>query len=120
MAAVAVLLILGLVAVFSATSPMGAPMRYMTKQLAAVSVGLVGLFLLSSLNYQLFRSHPGIVYVMTVLILIAVLLMGRKIHGARSWIALGPLSFEPVEFAKIGFILVLAGILDRSEREMSS
>ena len=46
--------------------------------------------------------------------------MGRKIHGARSWIALGPLSFEPVEFAKLGFILVLVGSLVRSEREMSS
>jgi len=120
MAAVAALLIVGLVAVFSATSPMGAPMRYMTKQLVAVGVGLVGLFLLSSLNYQLFRSHPGVVYLSTVLLLIAVLLVGRKIHGARSWIALGPLSFEPVEFAKIGFILVLAGILDRSERDISS
>jgi len=120
MMAVSALLVIGLVAVFSAVSPTGAPMRYMAKQLCAVGLGVLGLFLLSSLNYQLFRSHPGILYVLTTVLLMAVLVLGRKIHGARSWIVLGPVSFEPVEIAKIGFILVLAGILDRPERELSS
>src|SRR5438132_1678537 len=120
MMAVGTLVVIGLVAVFSAVSPSGSPMRYMIKQLSAVGIGVAALFLLSSLNYQLFRSHPGVVYGITVILLLAVLVLGRKIHGARSWIVMGPISFEPVEVAKIGFILVLAGILDRSEREMSS
>lgn len=120
MMAVGTLMTIGLISVFSAVSPMGSPLRYILKQLVAVGVGMAGLFLLSSLNYQLFRSHPGLLYTLTVLALLAVLIVGKKIHGAKSWIVFGPLSFEPVELAKIGFILVLASALDRPERELTS
>src|SRR5690349_17799610 len=113
MMAVGVLLGIGLVAVLSATSPMGNPTRYMIKQLSAVGVGLIGLVLVTSLNYQIFRSHPGVLYTLTVGLLGIVLVIGRRIHGAKSWIVFGPLSFEPVEFARIGFIVALAAILDR-------
>ncbi len=41
-----------------------------------------------------------------------------RIHGAKSWIVLGPLSFEPVEIARIGFIVVIAALLDHPEREI--
>ncbi|MFA5974988.1 MAG: FtsW/RodA/SpoVE family cell cycle protein [Elusimicrobiota bacterium] len=118
MAAVGALLAIGLVVVLSATSPMGNPARYMIKQLTAVSVGMIGLVLLTSLNYQIFRSHPWILYALTLVALLSVLLVGRRIHGAKSWIVFGPVSVEPVEFARIGFILVLAAILDQPEREM--
>ena len=66
MLAVIGLLTIGLVAVLSAVSPMGAPTRYIIKQVSAITIGLVGLFLLSGLNYQLFRSHPGVLYVLTL------------------------------------------------------
>ncbi len=120
MLAVGALLTIGLVSVFSAVSPMGTPGRYMIKQIVAITIGLVGLVALSGLNYQLFRSHPGVLYATTLVGLIAVLIIGKRIHGAKSWIALGPLSFEPVELARIGFILVLAAVLDRPEREVVS
>lgn len=120
MAAVGLLLGVGLVAVLSATSPMGNPARYMIKQLSAVGIGMACLLLMSGLNYQLFRSYPGVLYTLTAGILMAVLVVGRRIHGAKSWIVFGPVSFEPVEFARIGFIVVLAALLDRPERDMRS
>lgn len=120
MAAVGVLLTIGFLAVFSATSPSGSPMRYITKQSIALCIGLVMLFAISSLNYQLFRSHPGVLYALTLILLASVLILGKRIHGAKSWIVLGPVSFEPVELARIGFIVVIAALLDRPEREMTS
>ena len=120
MLAVGALLSIGLVAVYSAVSPMGTPMHFMFKQIGAIMIGLLGLFLLSSLNYQLFRGHPGVLYVLSLMLLVLVLVVGRKIHGAKSWIVMGPISFEPVEIARIGFILVVAALLDRAEREVSS
>jgi rod shape determining protein RodA len=118
MGAVGLLLCIGLVAVISAVSPMGQPTRFIVKQVAAMGVGLIVLVAMSGLNYQLFRSHPGILYTGTLMLLALVLVVGRRIHGAKSWIALGPLSFEPVEISRIGFILVLAALLDRPEREL--
>jgi len=120
MAAVGVLICIGMIAVISAVSPMGQPTRYIIKQAAAIGVGLLLFFAMSSVNYQLFRSHPGVLYGMTVALLALVLVIGKRIHGAKSWIAFGPLSFEPVEISRIGFILVLAALLDRPEREIST
>jgi rod shape determining protein RodA len=120
MMAVIVLVMIGMIAVYSAVSPMGVPLKYLFKQLTAIALGSLVLFVLSSLNYQLFRSHPGVLYLLTLLALLAVLVIGRRIHGAKSWIVFGPMSFEPVEFAKIGFILVLASLLDRPQVDLSS
>ena len=118
MAAMATLIILGLIAVFSAVNPSGASARYMFKQLMAIGLGVTAIFVLSSLNYQIFRAYPMVIYVLTLIVLIGVLVVGKRIHGAKSWIILGPLSMEPVEFARIGFIMVVAAILDHPEKEM--
>src|SRR5689334_9944848 len=115
MAAMATLLAMGLVAVFSAVNPSGASMRFMLKQLMAISIGAIAIFVLSSLNYQIFRAYPSVIYGFTVVVLAAVLLIGKRIHGAKSWIILGPLSIEPVEIARIGFIVVVAALLDHPE-----
>jgi rod shape determining protein RodA len=120
MMAVGVLVAVGMVAVYSAVTPMGYPMRFVLKQSIAIVLGVLVFFLLSSVNYQLFRSHPGIIYGLTILALLAVLIIGRRIHGAKSWIVMGPLSFEPVEFAKLGYILVTAAVLDRPDVERNS
>ena len=94
--------------------------RYIVKQMIAVGVGLLGFFILSSLNYQLFRNYPSVLYILTTLALALVLIIGKRINGAKSWIVLGPLSIEPVEFARIGFVVVAASLLDRSENELGS
>jgi rod shape determining protein RodA len=120
MAAVLVLLAIGVITVTSAVSPMGNPTRFIVKQIIAIGIGSIFLFLASSINYQLFRSHPGIVYGVTVFLLTIVLIVGKRINGAKAWIVMGPVSFEPLELARIGFILVLAALLDRPEREITS
>lgn len=120
MMAVATLLTLGVIAVCSAVSPMGVPARFIVKQLTAIGLGCAGLFIVTGLNYQLYRSHPAFLYGATVILLVAVLLFGKEIHGSKSWLAFGPLLFEPTEITCVGFILVLAALLDRPERELSS
>jgi len=120
MAAIGILVAIGLVAVFSAVNPSGASVRFMMKQLMAIGIGVFFIFILSSLNYQIFRAYPWVIYAFTVLALVAVLVVGHRIHGAKSWIVFGPLSIEPVEIARIGFIVAIAGLLDQPEREMNS
>ncbi len=119
-ASVCVLLGVGLLAVTSAVMPKGNAASYIIKQLAAVGVGFFAMTIFTSLNYQIFRPMLRIIYVLSVILLMAVLVIGHRIHGAKSWIVLGPISIEPVEIARIGFVLVLAGILDRPEKEISS
>ncbi len=48
-----------------------------------------------------------------VLLLALNLVLGREINGARNWIALGPLSFQPSELVKLCFLYVGASTMDR-------
>ena len=81
------------------------------KQLIFVICGLFLILFFAFLDYRIFRNHPFfllILYFFSILLLAGVLFFGSKIRGATSWFKFGPLSFEPVEFAKLIIILILA------------
>jgi len=59
---------------------------------------------------RLFRLAPWL-YLLSVVLLLAVLLVGREINGARAWFVFGPLRFQPSEFAKLALALMLARVL---------
>ncbi len=60
-------------------------------------------------KFLAFFTYP--IYAFLLLLLIAVLVFGREIHGSTSWFELGSFHFQPAEFAKIGTSMVLAKYL---------
>jgi rod shape determining protein RodA len=56
-------------------------------------------------------------FLFTLVLLIFILLVGPRIGGARRWLVMGPIHFQPSELAKVTFILVTANILGRSAEE---
>lgn len=118
LASLAFLSVISLLAISSAAVPLGSPGRYLAKQLLGLGVGAVGLGILTALNYQIFRAHPGVVYGLSLLLLGAVLVIGTRIHGSKSWLAFGSFFFQPVELAKLAFILFLGALLDRRQEEI--
>jgi cell division protein FtsI/penicillin-binding protein 2/cell division protein FtsW (lipid II flippase) len=59
----------------------------------------------------------GAAYVSSVLLLGAVLVLGITANGATRWIGIGPVTFQPSELAKLGLLLVLAGVLGSGRPE---
>jgi rod shape determining protein RodA len=57
-------------------------------------------------------------YACMMLVLVLVLVVGAVRYGARRWIDLGPIQFQPSEFAKLAFILALAHYLSRPPEEL--
>ena len=81
------------------------------RQLSWVGVGLVAMLVMVSVDYRhLVRAAPAF-YVMGVALLLTVFILGRTISGARRWIHLGPITFQPSELFKLVFVLVLAWAL---------
>lgn len=78
------------------------------RQLAAFSIGLVLLAVLAGINYRRIRAYAPPIALFAVLLLIGVLLFGSTIRGTRGWFVVFGQSFQPVEFAKLAFIVVLA------------
>lgn len=99
--------LIGLVTLYSAAPSRGVWLQQMLAFPIALSVGL--LVQLFSRRQVLSWAFP--LYAVSLVLLVLVLLVGREINGAKAWFNLGPLSFQPLELAKIGLILVLAKVL---------
>jgi rod shape determining protein RodA len=90
------------------------------RQISWVGIGLVALLVVTSLDYRsLVRAAP-VLYVGGLGLLLAVLVLGRSVSGARRWIHLGPLTFQPSELFKLIFILTLAWVLTFRRDELLS
>ena len=59
-------------------------------------------------DYRLFQRAAWVAYGFVVLLLVVVLVKGRVVMGARRWITVGPVNFQPSELAKLAVILGLA------------
>lgn len=83
------------------------------KQLVWIGLSLffIGIILLTDSKFYV--EFAGIFYVFTLFLLIAVLLFGKEINGAKSWFELGPIRFQPAELTKVATNLALARILSR-------
>ncbi|GIW37630.1 MAG: rod shape-determining protein RodA [Meiothermus sp.] len=99
--------LVGLVTLYSAAPSRGVWLQQLIAFPIALSVGL--LIQLFSRRQVLSWAFP--LYSVSVAMLVLVLLVGREINGAKAWFDLGPVSFQPLEIAKIGLILVLARVL---------
>lgn len=99
--------LIGLVTLYSAAPSRGVWLQQLIAFPIALSVGL--LIQLFSCRQVLSWAFP--LYAVSVVMLVLVLLAGREINGAKAWFDLGLISFQPLEIAKIGLILVLARVL---------
>jgi len=84
-----------------------------------VVIGLVGMLVLAAIDYEWLGRGSHLIYVGSIALLIAVLLIGREIHGARSWIVLpGGKTLQPAEFVKLGVILPVAWLASRQSMHL--
>ena len=108
---VILLVFIGLAAIYSVDLSRGQAFIYFRKQLLWVGIGLLLLLIAGFTQYTFFRSYAKLFYLVSIVLLIAVYFFGANIRGSRSWFTLGNFSFQPLEAAKAGVILMLAYIV---------
>ncbi|MGA3136013.1 MAG: rod shape-determining protein RodA [Terracidiphilus sp.] len=79
-----------------------------TKQLFWIAGGLAAMFLFSKIDYHRLLDWIPWVYGASLLALVAVKLVGHKVLGAKRWISIGPVHFQPSEWVKLILILIVA------------
>ncbi|PWU18238.1 MAG: putative lipid II flippase FtsW [Candidatus Rokuibacteriota bacterium] len=100
----------GLVMVYSATSAPaavggGQPMRFLIRQAMYAALGLAALLVLSRIDFRRLKSLAPSLVIVSLVLLAAVLVLGLRVNGARRWINVGPLAFQPSELAKISLCI---------------
>ena len=121
----AVLTMLGLVMVLSATSISQfhkghSPWRLFNRQLMWAVLGFISLGIVMKIPTRRWRNLivPGYLASCGLMLLPFVPGIGSRVNQASSWVALGPISFQPSEFLKLGLLLVTADLLARRRNEM--
>src|SRR5438093_397881 len=104
------LAIFGVLAIYSATSTRtdSYAADFWRKQANWVAVGVFAFMITSLIDYRWVRWGALPMYLAGIVFLILTKFMGTKVYGARSWLHLGPLNFQPAQLAVIAGIMVLA------------
>jgi rod shape determining protein RodA len=94
---------------------------FQTKQMYWLTGGLILMFLMSLIDYQALLESVHWLYIGSILSLIAVAVVGKRVLGARRWIGLpGGQHFQPSEWIKLVLILALAKFFsDMAGREVT-
>ncbi len=100
---------LGIFIIYSVTAGgAGARFPIYLKQAIWVGVGSLAFLVASRIDYHKLARWSYLLYGLALLLLLVVLFSGKSSRGAQRWMSLGPIAFQPSEFAKIPIILVLS------------
>ena len=91
---------------------------YLKKQLFATILGTVLMLIVANIDYHVWEPLAGIGYLVAIGLSVAVIFIGDEYNGSKRWLSLGPLSFQPSEYAKVALILFLACIVTKNVKEM--
>lgn len=125
-AAVTLLLIVGLIMVFSASSMVadinfGSLTHFFRKQILWGAIAFMMMLIFSRINYHKLKENykPSILILISIGLLIGLFFLGIKINGARRWYNLGLMNFQPSEFVRIAVIIYFAHVLSSAQKDLS-
>jgi rod shape determining protein RodA len=112
------LLAIGLMNLVSATRSIeSGPYSLLLKQMVALCVGIAALFLVLSYDYRLIASYARHFYGATLFFIIFVLIIGTIAGGAKRWLTIAGIAFQPSELMKPVMVLMLANMLYQRKKE---
>lgn len=82
--------------------------RYLQKQAVCAAIGLAAMWVFSRIPAQVWYRMAWPLYATSIVLLLSVLVIGEKVNGARRWINLAGIQFQPSEVAKFTMILLFA------------
>lgn len=123
----------GLVMIYSTSSynafrTTGDTMFYLKKQAIFASMGIFLMLFISRIDYRIYITKLPILhmkpvtllYIACIFLQVLVLFVGKDINGAKRWIDIGPVGFQPSELSKVAAILFIAYIVNNAPKKLDS
>jgi cell division protein FtsW len=82
--------------------------KYLQKQAICAALGLGAMYLFSRIPADLWYRLAWPAYWVSIALLLSVLVIGQEVNGAKRWVSIGGIQFQPSEVAKFAMILVFA------------
>lgn len=122
-----VLLCVGLIALSSASSYTalineGNSNYYFIRQLVFAVIGIVAMFVISKIDYKVYEKFGYVIYAIALgfMLLVFVPKLGTNINGARRWLDLGFVSFQPSELMKPALAIAIATYINNNQNKLKS
>ncbi len=118
---VLILVLIGLIAIYSASYQVESPAlkANFTRQILWFLIGLIFMVIAIIIPARAYWASAYWLYFITIILLLFILILNRGSTVAR-WINIGPLRFQPAEFAKISVLIVLARYLSHEKRNLNN
>ncbi len=106
---------------YTATNKFGDSAYYLRAQVKAFILGLVPMIFFIAVDYRVWKKFGVLIYLVSFLMCFAVFIPGLGVERNNStrWIQVGPIQFQPSEFAKFAVIIFLAMVIDRIPKQMN-
>jgi cell division protein FtsW len=82
--------------------------KYLQKQGVCAAIGLVAMYFFSRIPAHFWHRWAWILYALSIILLLSVLVIGQEVNGARRWINIAGIQFQPSEIAKFTMIVLFA------------
>ncbi len=111
-----ILLVLGTINVFSSSFVLSTidyetPYHFLIRHTIWLVVGLIAFVICRRINYRRWRNWMPMLLMVMLLSLAAVLVVGNSVNGAKRWLGVGAIAFQPAEFAKLLSLMLAAAVL---------
>ena len=122
---VLILVTIGLVMLFSASYAYsyeyyGNSYKFITQQAIIAVVGVLFMLFVSRVNYHYIRRFSWVVFFITIAMLIFLLIVPPMVKGmdVKRWLVIGPINFQPSEFAKFAIVLLFSSLIAANYKQM--
>lgn len=120
---VSLLVVVGLGAILSASSVLGLreagdSLYYFKRQIVWLVIGAIGMVTAAFIPLRWWRRMAFPLFLVTIVLLGAVMVFGTRANGATRWLVAGPISVQPSEIAKLSTVLFLATLVSRRQHAM--
>ncbi len=89
--------------------------EYFTKQLIYIILSILLLIIVSKINYKFINKYSKYFYLLSIILLILVLIVGKEIKGSKAWLHIYNFSIQPSEIAKLALTIYIAYLANKKK-----
>lgn len=120
-----ILVTFGVIMVFSSSYYVGKTdyndiLYFFKRQALWAILGFSLLPAIIAIDWRVYRSFSRLIFILSIFFLILVLFIGKEVKGAKRWLQLGGIGFQPSEVAKVGLILYLSKYISDNENILNT